>query len=167
MSTRSRSTPRLARSGPPHARVSSSSSSSGCAPTASRRRSGTPAARTSTAPAGSWRRPPPEPPAVGRVRAGTLTPHHQEGADVHGESTPAVEAGREFVLTVSCPDRRGIVHAVTGVMLEQNLTIADAQQFGDPSSGEFHLRMHLVREGTPLAVEDLRAAMEPTAEEFA
>ena len=43
---------------------------------------------------------------------------------MHGESTPAVEAGREFVLTVSCPDRRGIVHAVTGVMLEQNLTIA-------------------------------------------
>ena len=83
---------------------------------------------------------------------------------MHGESTPAVEAGREFVLTVSCPDRRGIVHAVTGVMLEQNLTIADAQQFGDPSSGEFHLRMHLVREGTPLAVEDLRAAMEPTAD---
>ena len=86
---------------------------------------------------------------------------------MHGESTPAVEAGREFVLTVSCPDRRGIVHAVTGVMLDQNLTIADAQQFGDPSSGEFHLRMHLVREGTPLAVEDLRTAMEPTAEEFA
>ena len=86
---------------------------------------------------------------------------------MHGESTPAVEAGREFVLTVSCPDRRGIVHAVTGVMLEQNLTIADAQRFWDPSSGEFHLRMHLVREGTPLAVEDLRAAMEPTAEEFA
>ncbi len=63
--------------------------------------------------------PPPEPPAGRRVRAGTLTPHHQEGADVHGESTPAVEAGREFVLTVSCPDRRGIVHAVTGVMLDR------------------------------------------------
>lgn len=86
---------------------------------------------------------------------------------MHGESTPAREAGREFVLTVSCPDRRGIVHAVTGVMLEQSLTIADAQQFGDPSSGEFHLRMHLIREGSPLAVGDLRAAMEPAARDFA
>ena len=86
---------------------------------------------------------------------------------MHGETTPALEAGREFVLTVSCPDRRGIVHAVTGVMLEQSLTIADAQQFGDPSSGEFHLRMHLVREGEPLDVAELREAMEPTAAEFA
>jgi formyltetrahydrofolate deformylase len=86
---------------------------------------------------------------------------------VHGETTPTPEAGREFVLTVSCPDRRGIVHAVTGVALEQGLTIADAQQFGDPSSGEFHLRMHLVREGTPLDVEALRAALGPVATEFA
>ncbi|TQJ50049.1 formyltetrahydrofolate deformylase [Phycicoccus sp. SLBN-51] len=86
---------------------------------------------------------------------------------MHGETTPTPEAGREFVLTVSCPDRRGIVHAVTGVALEQGLTIADAQQFGDPSSGEFHLRMHLVREGTPLEVEALRAALEPVATEFA
>jgi formyltetrahydrofolate deformylase len=86
---------------------------------------------------------------------------------VHGESTPSLEAGREFVLTVSCPDRRGIVHAVTGVALEQSLTIADAQQFGDPSSGEFHLRMHLVREGDPLDVEELRSALAPTADDFA
>jgi formyltetrahydrofolate deformylase len=85
---------------------------------------------------------------------------------VHGEPTPTLEAGREFVLTVSCPDRRGIVHAVTGVALEQSLTIADAQQFGDPSSGEFHLRMHLVREGAPIDVADLRAAMQATAAEF-
>jgi len=86
---------------------------------------------------------------------------------VRGESTPTLEAGREFVLTVSCPDRRGIVHAVTGVALAQSLTIADAQQFGDPTSGEFHLRMHLVREGSPLDVEALRAALEPVATEFA
>ncbi|MDF2093934.1 formyltetrahydrofolate deformylase [Knoellia sp. 3-2P3] len=85
---------------------------------------------------------------------------------MHGEPTPTLEAGREFVLTVSCPDRRGIVHAVTGVALAQSLTIADAQQFGDPSSGEFHLRMHLVREGPPIDVADLRAAMEPTAAAF-
>ncbi len=83
-----------------------------------------------------------------------------------GTATPQ-EHGREFVLTVSCPDRRGIVHAVAGSMLEQDLTIADSQQFGDPSSGEFHLRMHLVREGGPLPVEALREAFTPTAERFA
>jgi len=77
------------------------------------------------------------------------------------------EPGREFVLTVSCPDRRGIVHAVSGVMLEQSLTIADSQQFADASSREFHLRMHLVREGAPLPVADLQGAMDAIAGEFA
>ncbi|TWP35538.1 formyltetrahydrofolate deformylase [Leekyejoonella antrihumi] len=68
--------------------------------------------------------------------------------------------GREFVLTVSCPERRGIVHALTGVVLEHQLTIADSQQFADTTSGQFHLRMHLVREGDALSVDELRAAME-------
>jgi formyltetrahydrofolate deformylase len=52
-------------------------------------------------------------------------------------------------------------------MLEEQLTIADSQQFGDPSSGEFHLRMHVIREGDPVAVEHVRAAMEGVAREFA
>ena len=86
--------------------------------------------------------------------------------DTPAQEGPNLEVGREFVLTVSCPDRRGIVHAVTGVLLEQMLTIADSQQFGDPSSGEFHLRTHVVREGEPLPLERLREAMEPVAREF-
>jgi len=79
---------------------------------------------------------------------------------------PALEPGREFVLTVSCEDRRGIVHAVAGAMLEQQLTVLDSQQFGDPSTGEFHLRMHLRREGEPLPVEELEARFEPVALQF-
>ena len=79
----------------------------------------------------------------------------------------AVEPGREFVLTVSCADRRGIVHAVSGVMLEQSMTILDSQQFADPRAGEFHLRMHLAREGAALAVEELDAAMRAVAADFA
>jgi formyltetrahydrofolate deformylase len=76
------------------------------------------------------------------------------------------EPGREFVLTVSCPDRRGIVHAVSGVMLDLRMTIVDSQQFADGTAGEFHLMMHLERDGDPLPLDDLRAAMAPTAEEF-
>ena len=84
------------------------------------------------------------------------------------QSAPPTDAGgREFVLTVSCPDRRGIVHAVSGVMLDQSMTILDSQQFADATSGEFHLRMHLLREGSPLPVDDLRAAMGDVADEFA
>lgn len=70
------------------------------------------------------------------------------------------------MLTVSCPDRRGIVHAVAGAMLEQQLTILDSQQFADASSGEFHLRMHALREGDPVDVARIRAELEPLAAEF-
>lgn len=40
----------------------------------------------------------------------------------------------EFILTLSCPDRPGIVHAVTGFLAQHNLNIFDSQQFGDPTS---------------------------------
>ena len=76
------------------------------------------------------------------------------------------EAGREFVLTVSCPDRTGITHAVSGVALENDLSIADSQQFADPTSGEFHLRMHLTRQGEPTDVETVRESFARVVEEF-
>jgi formyltetrahydrofolate deformylase len=82
------------------------------------------------------------------------------------EEVPWRRPGREFVLTVSCPDRQGVVHAVSGAMLGQSLTIADSQQFADPTSGEFHLRMHLVREGDPLDLGRLETAFEPVAADF-
>lgn len=78
----------------------------------------------------------------------------------------ALERGREFVLTLSCPDRKGINHAVAGVVLDNDLTISDSQQFADPTSGEFHLRMHLVREGAPVDVAQLRATFDDVASGF-
>lgn len=88
----------------------------------------------------------------------TTSPGHQESG--------GPEPGREFVLTLSCPDRRGIVHAVAGAMAAQDLTILDSQQFGDADSGQFHLRMHLGREGDPLPLADLKAAFDPLGSEF-
>src|SRR6476661_8424674 len=83
---------------------------------------------------------------------------------VHSQPVPlGPPPGREFVLTVSCPDQRGIVHAVTGVALELAMTIVDSQQFADASSGEFHLRMHLAREGDPADVAEVEAAVAPLA----
>ncbi|SOC56825.1 formyltetrahydrofolate deformylase [Ornithinimicrobium cerasi] len=76
------------------------------------------------------------------------------------------EPGRTFVLTLSCPDRRGIVHAVTGALLEQELSITDSQQFADPSTGEFHLRIEAAREGDAVDVAVLRDALAPVADEL-
>ncbi|MEO6518684.1 MAG: formyltetrahydrofolate deformylase [Pseudoxanthomonas sp.] len=48
----------------------------------------------------------------------------------------------DYVLTLSCPDRTGIVHRVTGLLFESGCNIADAQQFGDVESHRFFLRVH-------------------------
>jgi formyltetrahydrofolate deformylase len=45
------------------------------------------------------------------------------------------------ILTLSCPDRRGIVHAVTGLLLERGGNIEEAAQFNDHGSGLFFMRM--------------------------
>jgi formyltetrahydrofolate deformylase len=45
------------------------------------------------------------------------------------------------VLTLLCPDRPGIVHTVSGALLEVGGNIIDSAQFGDPDTGLFCLRM--------------------------
>jgi len=52
-------------------------------------------------------------------------------------------------------------------MLELSMTILDSQQFADTTAGEFHLRMHLAREGAALPVEELDGAMRSVATTFA
>jgi formyltetrahydrofolate deformylase len=77
-------------------------------------------------------------------------------------TTPATDA---FILTLSCPDRAGIVHAVTGVLAERNANITEAQQFNDSSTGLFFMRMQFDAPGTALAA--WRAAFAPLAERLA
>jgi len=48
----------------------------------------------------------------------------------------------EFVLTLSCPDRRGIVAEVSRFLFEKNCNILDSQQFGDRGNGRFFMRVH-------------------------
>ena len=45
-----------------------------------------------------------------------------------------------YVLTVQCPDRRGIVHAVSGALLDVGGNIVENAQFEDVDSGIFCLR---------------------------
>ena len=53
---------------------------------------------------------------------------------------------REFVLTLSCRDAKGIVYAVSGLLFEAGCNILDSQQFGDvlspDSTGLFFMRVH-------------------------
>ncbi|WP_442880651.1 formyltetrahydrofolate deformylase [Bosea sp. (in: a-proteobacteria)] len=45
------------------------------------------------------------------------------------------------VLTLSCPDRPGIVHAVSGVLLRHGCNILESAQFSDPRDGRFFMRV--------------------------
>jgi len=51
---------------------------------------------------------------------------------------------KDFILTLACPDRRGIVHHVSGLLLAHDGNILDAQQFADSQTGHFFLRVHFV-----------------------
>jgi formyltetrahydrofolate deformylase len=68
-----------------------------------------------------------------------------------------------WVLTLSCPDRPGIVHAVAGLLAEHGGNITESQQFGDPLSGLFFMRVQ-VTASTPR--DELEAAIRPVARRF-
>ncbi len=70
---------------------------------------------------------------------------------------------RELVLTLSCPDRRGIVHAVTGAIARSGGNITESQQFGDVDSGRFLMRV----QADQIADEEaLRASLAALAAEL-
>ncbi|HKT96697.1 MAG TPA: formyltetrahydrofolate deformylase [Paraburkholderia sp.] len=71
-----------------------------------------------------------------------------------------------FILKLSCADRPGIVHAVSGFLFERGSNILDSAQFGDSHTGEFFMRVHFQQVGGDPGIEGLRAAFAPLADEF-
>ncbi|WP_432561914.1 formyltetrahydrofolate deformylase [Kineococcus sp. SYSU DK003] len=70
---------------------------------------------------------------------------------------------RPRVLTLSCPDRPGIVHAVTGALVALDANITESQQFGDPDTGLFSMRVAF---DATASDEALRANLEVVATRF-
>ncbi len=46
-----------------------------------------------------------------------------------------------YILTLSCPDRLGLVHAVSGFLLEHGGNIEEAAQYNDDATGLFFMRV--------------------------
>ncbi len=46
-----------------------------------------------------------------------------------------------YILTLSCPDRPGVVHAVSGFLLERGGNIEEAAQYNDQATGLFFMRV--------------------------
>src|SRR5271165_7551367 len=76
----------------------------------------------------------------------------------------------EFVLTLSCPDRVGIVHAVAAYLHRAVCNVLDSQQFGDRivgGSGRFFMRMHVETvPGASATYDSLYGGFTPVATEF-
>ena len=75
---------------------------------------------------------------------------------------------RRYVLTITCPDRIGIVAAVTGLIAGQGGSDLEAAQHGDLATGRFFLRIEVVANSLPegFGPAELAAAFEPVAREF-
>ena len=68
----------------------------------------------------------------------------------------------EYILTLSCPDQRGIVHSVSGFLAGHGCNIIDSAQFGDAQSQLFFMRVHFAAEDagvTDAALRDGFAAL--------
>jgi len=60
-----------------------------------------------------------------------------------------------YILTLSCPDKPGIVHGVTGLLLQMGGNIEEAGQFNDAQTGLFFMRVQFAcSQTTQTAIQD-------------
>jgi formyltetrahydrofolate deformylase len=69
-----------------------------------------------------------------------------------------------YILTLSCPDRPGIVHAVSGFLLERGGNIEEAAQYNDHDTGLFFMRVRFAC--GQLTQQDLRVQLKLFADGF-
>jgi formyltetrahydrofolate deformylase len=75
-----------------------------------------------------------------------------------------MQPAAEIVLTLSCPDKPGIVHAVASYLVERDCNIIDSQQYGDALGGRFFMRVHLQPLSADTTLDQLVEGFVPVAE---
>lgn len=68
-----------------------------------------------------------------------------------------------YNLTLSCADQPGIVHAVSGALVQAGCNIVDSQQYGSPASGRFFMRVAVASDRTR---SELEGRLAPVAESY-
>jgi formyltetrahydrofolate deformylase len=61
---------------------------------------------------------------------------------------PRPAPGREYILTLSCPDTPGLVYAVSSFLVQQAANIRQSQQFDDPLTDRFFMRVQFSLTGS-------------------
>jgi len=72
----------------------------------------------------------------------------------------------QYVLTLSCPDRPGIVSAVSTFLAHNGQNILDAQQFGDIETGHFFMRVVFTAADLAVELAALQTGFTAIAERF-
>ncbi len=70
-----------------------------------------------------------------------------------------------FILTVSCPDRPGLVYAVSAYIVQNSGNILESQQFGDEKNGLFFIRLVFVV-SAETTLDALREAFTPVGQAY-
>jgi formyltetrahydrofolate deformylase len=83
-------------------------------------------------------------------------------------SAVSADPGPEYILTASCADRPGIIHAITGLLAGCGANVTESQQFVDRKAGRFFTRVQFGASATgPLDVDALRGKFAAVAESYA
>ncbi|MBE7186920.1 formyltetrahydrofolate deformylase [Jatrophihabitans endophyticus] len=77
---------------------------------------------------------------------------------------PDAEQQHEYVLTITCPDRPGIVYAVSAFLVHSSANILESQQYDDRLENQFFMRVHFEVHDTTMTLDRLRAAFTTVAD---
>jgi formyltetrahydrofolate deformylase len=80
--------------------------------------------------------------------------------------SPRPQPGREFILTLSCRDQAGLVHAVTTFLISHSGNILESQQFDDRLQDRFFMRVHFDVSDPGIALEELRTGFGPVGQAY-
>lgn len=73
---------------------------------------------------------------------------------------------RRYILTLSCPDRVGIVAAVSSLIADNQGWIREAQHHSEQAGLRFFMRQEILADSLPFDIEELRRRFMPIAEQF-
>ena len=60
----------------------------------------------------------------------------------------------EYILRIDCPDEKGLVHKITGVLFFNNLNIERTDEFVDVENNLFFMRVAFSGNADPEKIED-------------
>ncbi|WP_435210473.1 formyltetrahydrofolate deformylase [Streptomyces sp. bgisy034] len=80
--------------------------------------------------------------------------------------SPRPQPGREFVLTLSCPDQAGLVHAVAAYLVHHSGNILESRQFDDRLQDRFFMRVHFDVSDPGISLQDLRTGFGAVAQAY-